>query len=64
MSDPVIITCAVTGSAPTRDKNPAVPVTPAEIARSALDAAAAGAAMVHIHVRDPETGASSGDLAL
>ena len=64
MSDPVIITCAVTGSAPTRDKNPAVPVTPAEIARSALDAAAAGAAMVHIHVRDPETGGSSGDLAL
>ena len=64
MSDPVIITCAVTGSAPTRDKNPAVPVTPAEIAHSALDAAAAGAAMVHIHVRDPETGASRGELGL
>ena len=61
MHDEVIITCAVTGSAQTRDKNPAVPVTPREIATSALAAAEAGAAMVHIHVRDSQTGAASGD---
>ena len=64
MHDPVIITCAVTGSAMTRDRNPAVPVTPAEIAQSALDAAAAGAAMVHLHVRDPHTARPSGDHGL
>lgn len=64
MPDPVIVTCAVTGSAPTPAKNPAVPVTPAEIAASALEAAEAGAAMVHIHVRDPETGRASGEHAL
>jgi uncharacterized protein (DUF849 family) len=64
MTDPVIITAAITGSAMTRGKNPAVPVTPAEIAASALDAAAAGAAMVHLHVRDPVTGRPSGDHAL
>jgi uncharacterized protein (DUF849 family) len=60
----VIITCAVTGSAPTRDKNPAVPVTPEEIAISAIEAAAAGAAIVHVHVRDPSTGKASGKLEL
>jgi uncharacterized protein (DUF849 family) len=50
----VIVTCAVTGSAmDTPEKNPAVPVTPEEIARSAIEAAEAGAAIVHIHVRDP-----------
>ena len=58
-----IISCAVTGSAPTPDKNPAVPVTPAEIAASAIDAAKAGAAIVHIHVRDPETTTPSMDPA-
>jgi len=58
-----IITCAVTGSAPTPEKNPAVPVTPEQIATSALDAAAAGAAIVHIHVRHPETTLRSMDLA-
>ena len=47
-----IISCAVTGSAPTPDKNPAVPVTPFEIANSAIDAARAGAAIVHCHVRN------------
>jgi uncharacterized protein (DUF849 family) len=52
---PTIISCAVTGSAPTPEKNPAVPVTPAEIAASAIDAAKAGAAIVHCHVRDPIT---------
>ncbi len=59
-----IITCPVTGSADTVQKNPAVPVTPAEIAASAIDAAKAGAAAVHIHVRDPDTGAPSMDLEL
>jgi uncharacterized protein (DUF849 family) len=60
----VILTCAVTGTRDTFRQNPAVPVTPADIARSALDAASAGAAVVHLHVRDPETGKPSSDLAL
>lgn len=64
MTDKIIITCAVTGSAPTPDMNPAVPVTPAEIAASALEAHDAGAAIVHIHVRDPETKRNSMDPAL
>ena len=59
-----IITCALTGSAPTPDKNPAVPVTPEEIATSALEAREAGAAIIHIHVRDPETKLASMDPAL
>ena len=59
MAEKIIITCAVTGSAPTPDKNPAVPVTPEEIAQSALEAHAAGAAIVHLHVRNPETKLSS-----
>lgn len=64
MSRKVVITCALTGSFDTVAKNPAVPVTPIDIARSALDAAAAGAAVVHIHVRDPETTKASMELAL
>lgn len=64
MSNPTILTCAVTGSAPTHRKNPAVPITPKDIAVSAIDAARAGAAMVHIHVRDPVSGAATGDIAL
>lgn len=59
-----IIACAVTGSGDTTRKNPAVPVTPAQIATSSIEAAKAGAAIVHIHVRDPQTGAPSMDLAL
>ncbi len=59
-----IITCAVTGAADTMAKNPAVPVTPEEIATSCIEAAEAGAAIVHIHVRDPETAAPSTDLDL
>ncbi len=59
MNGKTIISCAVTGSAPTPEKNPAVPVTPKEIAASALDAAKAGAAVAHIHVRDPDTGGRS-----
>jgi len=59
VSRKVMISCAVTGSADTPGKNPAVPVTPEQIATSALDAAKAGAAIVHIHVRDPKTGLPS-----
>ena len=59
-----IITCAITGSSKNFRQSPAVPVSPAEIASSAIDAARAGAAMVHIHVRDPETGAPSTELHL
>jgi uncharacterized protein (DUF849 family) len=50
-----IISCAITGSAPTPEKSSFVPVTPSEIISSAIDAAKAGAAVVHCHVRDPET---------
>ncbi len=59
MSRPVIITCALTGGAPLSGKNKAVPVSPQDIAESALGAARAGAAIVHIHVRDPKTGEPS-----
>jgi uncharacterized protein (DUF849 family) len=58
------ITCAVTGSADSARKNPHVPVTPAAIAASALEAHAAGAAIVHLHVRDPQSGLASRDPAL
>ncbi len=60
----VFITCAVTGSGETADKSDKVPVTPEEIANSAIDAARAGAAIVHCHVRDPKTGKPSRDPAL
>jgi uncharacterized protein (DUF849 family) len=50
------ITCAVTGSGGTQDRSPHVPRSPEQIAASAIDAAKAGAAVVHCHVRDPETG--------
>ncbi len=64
MQRKVMISCAVTGSADTPGKNPAVPVTPQQIAQSAIDAAKAGAAIVHIHVRDPVTTRPSMDGAL
>jgi uncharacterized protein (DUF849 family) len=64
MQRKVMIACAVTGSADTPGRNPAVPVTPAQIAQSSIDAAKAGAAIVHIHVRDPQTGKASMDPAL
>jgi 3-dehydrocarnitine:acetyl-CoA trimethylamine transferase len=63
MQRKVMIACAVTGSADTPGRNPAVPVTPAQIAQSAIDAAKAGAAIVHIHVRDPQTTKPSMDIA-
>ena len=59
LTRPVIITCALTGGAPLSGKNKAVPVTPREIADSAIEAARAGAAIVHVHVRNPETGQPS-----
>jgi uncharacterized protein (DUF849 family) len=58
-----VMTCAVTGGASIRG-DARVPVTPREIAQSAIDAAKAGAAVAHLHVRDPRTGASSMDLEL
>ncbi len=64
MNKEVFITCAVTGSGGTQDRSPHVPRSPAEIAASAIDAARAGAAVVHCHVRDPETGAPCRDRAL
>ncbi len=59
---PTILSCAVTGSFTTREHNEALPVTPEEIAGSAVEAARAGAAICHIHVRDPATGRSSMEL--
>ncbi|MEQ8923896.1 MAG: 3-keto-5-aminohexanoate cleavage protein [Roseovarius sp.] len=61
MNREVFITCAVTGSGATQDRSPHVPRSPREIADSAIAAAKAGAAVVHCHVRDPETGAPSRD---
>lgn len=54
-----ILTCAVTGAHTTKKSNPNLPVTPKEIADSALESADAGASIVHIHVRDPETAGPS-----
>ena len=59
MNRNVIITCAITGAGATTDKSEHVPVTPEQIADSAIEAARAGAAIVHCHVRDPETGKDS-----
>ena len=64
MNTEVFITCAVTGVGATTERSELVPVTPPEIADAALEAAQAGAAIVHIHVRDPETGGPSRDPAL
>ena len=64
MNREVFITCAVTGSGGTQDRSPHVPRSPRQIADSAIDAAKAGAAIVHCHVRDPETGAPSRRLDL
>jgi len=61
---PVILTCAVTGNQTTPEQNENLPVTPLEIAEDCLAAADAGAAIVHIHVRDPETGLPSMDVDL
>lgn len=58
------ITCAVTGSGSTQDIHPDLPITPEQIANAAIEAAKAGAAIAHIHVRDPETGKGCRDVAL
>lgn len=55
-TDPVIITCAVTGGIHTPTMSPYLPITPSEIADSAVEAAEAGAAIIHLHARDPQTG--------
>jgi len=60
----VFITCAVTGNLTTPDQTPHLPITPEQIAESALAAGEAGAAIVHLHVRDPKTGKPSMDLSL
>ena len=62
MNDEVIITCAVTGAGDTAGLHPGLPVTPRQIAEAALEAARAGAAVAHLHVRDPQTGAPSRKL--
>lgn len=64
MNHEVIVTCAVTGAGDTVGKHPGVPVTPEQIADAAIEAAKAGAAIAHIHVRDPKTGKGSRDAAL
>lgn len=64
MNFEVVLTCAVTGAGDTTGKSKHVPVTPEEIANSAIEAARAGASAVHLHVRDPKTGKGSRDPAL
>ena len=61
MSNSVIITCAITGGIHTPTLSDALPYKPADIARQAIDAAAAGAAILHLHARDPDTGAPTGN---
>ncbi len=64
MNHEVIVTCAVTGAGDTTGRSPHVPITPQQVAEAAIEAAKAGAAVVHLHVRDPETGQGSRDPAL
>jgi uncharacterized protein (DUF849 family) len=64
MNHEVFITCAVTGSGDTFGRHPGVPVTPQQIADASIEAAKAGAAIAHIHVRDPESGKAARDLHL
>jgi uncharacterized protein (DUF849 family) len=60
----VILSCALTGAGDTVGKHPAIPVTPRQIADSALEAAEAGAAIVHVHVRDPQSGKAARNVEL
>ena len=64
MNTEVIVSCAITGAGDTADKHPDLPVTPEQIANSAIAAAKAGAAIAHCHVRDPATKQGSRDTAL
>jgi 3-dehydrocarnitine:acetyl-CoA trimethylamine transferase len=63
MAEKTILTCAVTGNITSRQQHPALPITPEEIARAAVAAGRAGAAVVHIHARDPATGRGSMEIA-
>ena len=58
---PVIVTCAVTGSVHVPSQSPYLPLTPEQIAQSAIDAGSAGAAILHLHARIPETGRPTPD---
>jgi uncharacterized protein (DUF849 family) len=60
----VIITCAITGGAHTPSMSPHLPVTPEEIADQSIEAVRAGASIIHLHARDPETGRPTGDPAV
>ncbi|MET3683147.1 uncharacterized protein (DUF849 family) [Alkalibacillus flavidus] len=62
MAKKVMLTAAVTGAGDTTEKNPHVPVTPKEIAESAIESAKAGATVAHVHARDPKTGGISHDI--
>ncbi|HEY6927038.1 MAG TPA: 3-keto-5-aminohexanoate cleavage protein, partial [Steroidobacteraceae bacterium] len=64
MSRKVVLTCAVTGGGRPHPRHGAIPITPAQIADACLEAAKEGASVVHIHVRNPETGGSSDDPKL
>ncbi|MEE8293455.1 MAG: 3-keto-5-aminohexanoate cleavage protein, partial [Kiloniellales bacterium] len=64
MNFEAFITCAVTGAGDTADRHPDLPVTPEQIAAAAVEAGKAGAAITHIHVRDPETGKGARDPEL
>ena len=64
MNYSAFITAAITGAGATQDKHPNLPITPEQIANSAIEAAKAGAAICHFHVRDPETGVGSRDVKL
>jgi uncharacterized protein (DUF849 family) len=63
MNEEVIITCAVTGAGDSVGRSPHVPVTPTQIAAACIEAAEAGAAVVHVHVRNPETGKAARTVA-
>lgn len=63
MNRNVIVTCALTGAGDTVGRSEHVPVTPEQIANAGIEAAKAGAAIVHVHVRDPETGKGSREVA-
>jgi uncharacterized protein (DUF849 family) len=64
MNNKVIISCAITGAIHTPTMSPYLPFSPADIARQAIEAANAGASILHLHARDPQTGQPSGDPAL
>lgn len=64
MARKIIITCAVTGAIHTPSMSPHLPITPAEIAQASIEAAEAGASIIHLHARDPQTGEPSPDPAL